>query len=260
MAPTTLTRRPYQVDIVGVMTTNRCLRFALCAFLLMTPLATLAAQEMGDEGSFYVGASYGVSFPGERGLLGEKEKILDFNVGTDFGFLGGQFGVGYSIFGFRPELAVGYRTAPIGKGKVKVTYLNGRDSGAALDDANDALAKVDWKDSSLGSLDVVVNVYYDIDTGTPFLPYLGVGAGASYLTLNVNEFTVGGLPVAKISDSVWAFGFQGAAGIGYAVTEELVLALGYRMTGTTEAELSPSKRKLGLALNHVGELGLRYHF
>ena len=257
MAPTTLTRRPYQVDIVGVMTTNRCLRFALCAFLLMTPLATLAAQ-MGDEGSFYVGASYGVSFPGERDLMGEKENILDLNAETNFGFLGGQFGVGYSIFGFRPELAVGYRRASINK--VTVTNLLSETDATALKLTNDELAEVDWKDSSLSSLDVVVNVYYDIDTGTPFLPYLGVGAGASNLTINVNEIKVLGVTVSVPSDSAWAFGFQGAAGIGYAVTEELVLALGYRMTGTTEAELSTSKRKLGLALNHVGELGLRYHF
>ena len=237
------------------MTTIRCLRFALCAFLLMTPLATLAAQEMGDEGSFYVGASYGVSFPGERDLMHEKKNILDLNVGTDFGFLGGQLGVGYSIFGFRPELAVGYRTAEINK--VTITNLAGQTNETVLKPTNDALAKVDLSGNSLGSLDVAVNVYYDIDTGTPFLPYLGVGAGASLLSI---VYEIKSLGVAETTDSAWAFGFQGAAGIGYAVTEELVLALGYRMTGTTEAELSPSKRKLGLALNHVGELGLRYHF
>ena len=60
-----------------------------------------------------------------------------------------------------------------------------------------------------------------------------------------------------------ALAFQAAAGIGYAVMEDLTLALGYRLTGTTEAKLSKydtDKLKMGLTLVHNVELGIRYSF
>ena len=44
------------------------------------------------------------------------------------------------------------------------------------------------------------------------------------------------------------------------MTDDLVVTLGYRLTGTTETELPTSKTKLKLALIHNGELGLRYLF
>ena len=53
--------------------------------------------------------------------------------------------------------------------------------------------------------------------------------------------------------------FQAAAGIGYAVTEDLTLTLGYRLIGTNKATFD-SDNILELALNHNVELGLRYSF
>ena len=40
------------------------------------------------------------------------------------------------------------------------------------------------------------------------------------------------------NDSAWALSFQAAAGIGYAVMEDLTLTLGYRLIGTMEANFS----------------------
>ena len=53
------------------MITNRSLRFALCALLLLAPLATLAAQEMQDDmmkddGSFYITGAYSAALPAEE--------------------------------------------------------------------------------------------------------------------------------------------------------------------------------------------------
>ena len=143
------------------MITNRSLRFALCALLLLAPLATLAAQEMQDDmmkddGSFYVSAAYGVALPGDR-EIGAK-------VSTDLGFLGGRVGVGYSIFGFRPELSAGYRLATI------------KDS--------------DGK-HSVTSMDLIASVYYDVDTGSEITPYIGVGGGVSNVTVK-GRLTIAG--------------------------------------------------------------------
>lgn len=209
------------------MKTNRSLRFALCAGLLMSPLATLSAQDMmmgmGDEG-FYASVNYGVALPAEL-ELGNDPKIE-----TEFGFLGGRLGVGYAIFGFRPELSGGYRLANI-KSDVKTNY-------------------------NVTSIDVIGSVYYDVATGTPLTPYVGVGGGMSNITIRRGE-TGNDKPA-----SAWAFAFQGAAGIGYSLTDSLIVTLGYRLTGTTETEFTHDtvKKNLKLALGHTGELGLRFRF
>jgi opacity protein-like surface antigen len=200
------------------MIATRSLRFALCACLLLAPLATLAAQEMyddmmGNDEGFSISATYGVALPADR-------KIDERTISTDLGFVGGRFGVGYSIFGFRPELSVGYRMANI----------------------------KDQDDQSVTSIDVIASVYYDVDTGSDITPYIGIGGGMSNVTVKEGN-----------TKTVWALAFQGAAGIGYALTEELALTLGYRLTGTLEATFK-DKSKLGMALGHNVELGIRYSF
>ena len=59
----------------------------------------------------------------------------------------------------------------------------------------------------------------------------------------------------ELSDSPWALSLQGAAGIGYAVMEDLTLTFGYRLTVTLE-----SPDRMGMAVDHDVELGLRYSF
>ncbi len=201
------------------MKTNRSLRYALCAGLLLAPLATLSAQDMGmgDDG-FYVTINYGVALPATFKLDGEEVK-------TKFGLLGARLGVGYAIFGFRPELSAGYRVAAI--------MGTGTNRNAT-------------------SIDLIASVYYDVATGTPLTPYIGAGGGMSQITIRRGEPT--GAP------SGWAIAFQGAAGVGYALTDSLTATLGYRLTGTLATELGKQKKKLDLALGHTGELGLRFRF
>ncbi len=220
------------------------LRLAFCAALLAAPLATLAAQEMRsgapkDDG-FFITASYGVSFPADRDIVGPN-RAYTLDTLSNVGFLGGRFGLGYAIFGFRPELSVAYHTASVASATVKVG--SGR-----------AVALTDVK-GSVGSLDVAAGIYYGIDTGMALTPYLGGGGGLSLVTFRVH---VHGAPqFEEIDDSAWAFSFQGAAGVGYAVTKKISVTLGYRLTGTFEAP-TQGKRTLALALIHSGELGLRY--
>lgn len=214
------------------MNTNRGLRFALCAGLLLAPLATLPAQDMGmggDDG-FYASVNYGVTLPAD----------LNFGVDafkTEFGFLGGRLSVGYAIFGFRPEISGGYRVATIKK-----------------DSAESQGAGTNF---NVTSIDVIAGVYYDVDTGTPLTPYVGAGGGMSMITIRRGEKAPTQPP------SAWAIAFQGAAGVGYDLTDSLTATLGYRLTGTLETEFTladKSKEKLKLALGHHGELGLRFRF
>ena len=241
-------------------------RFALCALLLTAPLATVAAGGMMDAGDFYASLNYDVAFPGERGITtGEGNDLREVNLETGIGFLGAQLGVGYAISGFRPELYAAYRRAPLAGAMLK---KRGATNVVAADQANKDLDKfTTWTGSTVSVLDLGFGVHYDIDTGTPIVPYLGVAGAASNLSLALGDAALAELEgtgelgddLAK-TDSAWAFGFQGSAGIGYAVSDDLIISLGYRLTGATDAELTTSKAKMKLALGHNGVLGLRYNF
>lgn len=246
------------------MITNHSLRFALCGVLLLAPLTGLAAQEMADDvmkddEGFYVSGAYSAAFPGQRDLIDESTEDKA-GVGTGIGFLGGQIGVGYTIAGFRPEISVGYRTAAVDSLTFK--EVGGSTAEAALDPLNEPLAEARGGTGitgSITSIDVAASVYYDFDTDTVVTPYVGVGGGLSHVTLNVKQSVTE--RYAEHEDYLWALAFQAAAGIGYAVTEDLTVTFGYRLIGTLEGNFSTydtSKRKTGLTLNHNIELGLRY--
>ena len=226
------------------MITNRSLRFALCAALLLAPLATLAAQQPGggspDDDGFFVAANYGSSFPADRDIIGPGSA---YTLGTksNLGWLGGRFSLGYAIFGFRPEVSVGYHTASVASS----TFKAGNDPAVGLSEV----------EGSVGSLDLAAGVYYGIDTGLGITPYLGGSGGMSLVTFKVHGH--GAPQVEDTDDSAWAFSFQGAAGFGIAVTKRMSVTLGYRLTGTLEAQ-TQEKNTLALALIHSGELGFRF--
>ncbi len=229
------------------MITNRSLRFALCALLLLAPLAALSAQEMsddmmGNDEGFYISAAYAAAMPDTRKVSNE---VATVSVGTDFGILGGRFGVGYAVAGFRPEVSVGYRNATMKS--LKVTKPD--------------LPEVKVSSGTVTSIDLAANVYYDIDGGGSFSLYLGVGGGLSLI--QVSPPKVAGLDTSPYNDSASALSAQAAAGIGYAITEDLTLTLGYRLVATMEANFSKhstTKAKTDMTLSHNIEAGLRFSF
>ncbi|MDD9986008.1 MAG: outer membrane beta-barrel protein [Spirochaetaceae bacterium] len=139
---------------------------------------------------------------------------------TEVGLLGGQAGVGLHLFGFRPELSAGYRLASV----------------------------KDREEQSITAIDVIASVYYDLGIGILVSPYVGIGGGVSQSTVKREK-----------SKSVLTPAFQGAAGIGF-VLGDLTLTLGYRLRGTTDAEIPDTKELLKAGLTHSVEAGLRYSF
>jgi len=109
----------------------------------------------------------------------------------------------------------------------------------------------------------MLNLLYDIGTGTAFTPYLGLGAGWAFLdaggvrSLNGNR-TVNG------SDN--KFAYQGIAGVAYGLSDQLKLTLDYRYFATLDPKYS-AKTQAGVSTSVDSEysahsllLGLRYHF
>ncbi len=139
---------------------------------------------------------------------------------TDVGLLGGHAGIGLHVLGFRPELSAGYRLTNV----------------------------KDREDQSITAIDVIASVYYDLGIGILIAPYVGVGGGVSQSTVKQEK-----------SKSVLTPAFQGAAGIGF-ILGDLTLTLGYRLRGTTDAEIPDTKELLKAGLTHSLEAGLRYSF
>ena len=189
------------------------LRVAAGALLLLAPRANVAAQEVMEGSGVYVSAAYGIVLPADR-TIGQE------TLTTEVGLLGGQAGVGLHLFGFRPELAAGYRLTNV----------------------------KDREEQSITAIDVIASVYYDLGIGILISPYLGVGGGVSQSTVKQEE-----------SKSVLTPAFQGAAGIGF-VLGDLTLTLGYRLRGTMDAEIPDTKEVLEAGLTHSLEAGLRYSF
>jgi opacity protein-like surface antigen len=81
---------------------------------------------------------------------------------------------------------------------------------------------------------VMTNVIYDLSTGWPITPHIGVGIGA----MNVFD----GLKVPGrgvfFNDSSWQFGYQAIAGLRYDINPVLALDLDYRYLATTESTFS----------------------
>ena len=219
---------------------------ALCAVLLLAPLASLTAEGL------YFSVSTGMVLPAER-EVSTRTSTLAYETG--FGWPG-QFGVGYAVSGFRPEISFGYRRAP--STTFRYRNNNGKTSEQDLKPWNDQLEKVEHG-GDVSSLDLMGSIYYDIDTSTALIPYIGVGAGLSSVSVGRYQ-KISSLTELERENSLWAFAFQAAAGVGFALIEELTVFLGYRLTGTIEGEFSKSKERQPTALIHNVEMGIRYRF
>jgi len=88
-------------------------------------------------------------------------------------------------------------------------------------------------DGSLDAASVFGNAYYDIATGTQFTPYIGAGVGG--VDIEGNKVRASGITFTKKSDFV--FGYQGIAGVGYTVNDNLALKLDYHYMRTVDAKL-----------------------
>ena len=110
-----------------------------------------------------------------------------------------------------------------------------------------------WNTSTL-----FLNLYYDIQTGTPFVPYIGAGAG---LAFNYVEYTGHNNTTGEhgsVSDNFTNFAWNVGAGVAYNFNENFAVDLGYRfmMMGYNEVDSSISNQPY----NNEFMLGLRFTF
>lgn len=189
--------------------------------------------------------------------LGSESDGLDSEKDSSFG---GAIAIGYDFnpnFKAPVRLEVEYAMRSESEGEYSYSYYSGpdlyRESGSM----------------KFNIQSVFLNLFYDIETGTPFTPYVGGGLGVAIIDADGElKLSENGVSIydESASNSVTNFAFNLAAGIGYDVNENFTLDLGYRYADFGNAEtgdvgFSPFEVK-GEAdlLAHEVLLGLRYTF
>lgn len=112
----------------------------------------------------------------------------------------------------RTELEYSYRD---GAGKTKKYF----------DEGDVAANKV-----SIRNQNVMLNAYYDFNTGTAFKPYVGAGIGLAHLKASSKFAGSDGADyvAGKIKESSNNFAWNVGAGVGYEVNSNVTVDLGYR--------------------------------
>ena len=210
---------------------KRILGLLLLAGVVMTPAVALADEQIGVyvTPKFIYGLTQMDSF---KGHFSEDGDSYSQNGGsrTDDTF-GASIAIGYDFekkfdVPIRAELAY----AGFSKAETQKTYGD--------DDYTSKMKQ------TFGIQTLVVNAYWDINTGTRFTPYLGAGLSMAFIKTKCKD---SGYEYADPDDSwndstgsrnVTNFAWNVGAGLGYDITESWTLDIGYRFVG-----LGPVKTK-----------------
>ncbi|MBD2842383.1 outer membrane protein [Erythrobacter rubeus] len=200
----------------------------------------------------YIGVSGGVALPEDSTNSGEFD--VDVPATDDFGAIPAgtelgwetEFDTGFAISGqagyafdngFRLELEAAYSEYDVD------THSGLTVGGANIDGADVAILTRGVPDAANPTVGTVIadgqgdvsnfgvfgNVYYDINTGSAFKPYIGAGIGYQWVDV---DFSPSGVAIADDDDS--AFSYQLMAGASFEVSPGFDVFGQYTYRDTTE--------------------------
>lgn len=118
--------------------------------------------------------------------------------------------------------------------------------------------------NSLRMQTLMLNGWWDINTGTPLTPYIGGGVGVAFGSLKSSSTDVDEGDVLKASDHFTNFAWSLGGGLGYAVTDSWTLDLGYRYINAGDKKMTYDNDanfvKISRMETHDVMLGVRYTF
>ena len=204
--------------------------------LLAIPAATTFSQDMaGSDSGIYFDVGGGLAIIPEiakakGGLWYEKDGKAHYYDGVTkkdgtpelkaispdpkFGF-----DLGWTVSG-----ALGYRFGDVrAEAEVSYTAANRNKSGG------NEVQKDDYDTlPSLSILSFMANGWYEIDTGTMFSPFIGIGLGGFHGNFSSGK-SKGAPDSSKFDFTGWGLAVQGGAGVAVEVTDGLSVQLGYRL-------------------------------
>lgn len=147
---------------------------------------------------------------------------------------------GYKFGPWRAELNLDYRDYNVRKGA-----FGGITSNLSGDQSNYA---------------AMVNGYYDIGTGTPWVPYVGFGIGVTQINLNNVATTPGNLAISNSSDT--QFAYQPIVGVQYLIDDQWSAGAEYRYFASSDGHFKFASGGTFTASNasHNILASVTYHF
>lgn len=172
------------------------------------------------------------------------------------------------------RLALGFARG-VDNGTLRAEIELGMDGKAKKSEAEDNVSFYDEFESSFEKTSLMANVYFDFDTKTAFMPYIGVGAGVAKVKGSVYEYQEDYYSADEFSGSKtqYNFAYQLTAGVGYKINDNMTLDVSYRYADFGESKISGSgvcadstgiyayddEVKADLTSNEI-MIGLRYSF
>ncbi|MFJ5487325.1 outer membrane protein [Hansschlegelia beijingensis] len=156
------------------------------------------------------------AFAGNRSFSGEKM--------GDAVVFGGGVGYRFNEW-FRTDVTADYETRSRFRGRL---FCPGPCGGSGT---SRETMKID-------AFTIFANAYFDAGTYYGFTPYVGGGIGAAYLDVHNYRSNSAGNP-SYSGDGKWNFAWNLTAGVGYEVSENLIIDTNYRFVDLGEARSKP---------------------
>ncbi len=199
-------------------------RFSFAAYSLALVGGVSVTMMPSAQAQWYVSGNAGLVFLSDSDFndaFAGGNTTGEFEFDDGFGFSGAM---GYSWGKFRLEGEISYRENDLDQGTVD-TFSAG--SGLFT---NPGTGNIEGDTDAWGFM---ANVWYDFDTGTSWVPFLGVGIGVAEIGVDLESIL--GVPVS-FDESDKVFAYQIGGGIGYKITPMATLTLSYRFFGTDDPE------------------------
>lgn len=167
--------------------------------------------------------------------------------------LEGGIGCGSGSRGFRGEVMLGRH----GDQDFKADYTKFMPSAPPVDPQLSTTVK---------TYTLMSNVYYDLGNMRGFVPYIGAGVGLAYHKMSALSFdTCGGC--SQFGEDKVSVAWALMAGVGYQITDRMIVDLGYRYIdlGSARSSHADSSNSWNprLEINdmhaHEFKVGMRYH-
>lgn len=206
-------------------------RICITLCCLAPVLFTTAA--LGADGP-YVSANVGVAVLSDSDLTDATLPGVELELSYDAGWAAGA-ALGYRFGSFRVEGELTYQENDIDE----TTGF-----GVGIESSGD-----------VNTTAFLVNGYYDFTNSSAFTPFITAGLG--YANVEINDYTLTGSGLSGFSDDDSVFAYQVGVGVGYSVTENVIIDARYRYFATEDPEFDTTEAE---GDSHNFLLGVRFCF